>query len=82
METRQNNRLGFERRRSCRDRARACHSQSAGEVEEVKENALSLVFINAIKQEQKQIEAQLQQINALKQFICTDHRNLEVCKAN
>ena len=58
-----------------------------GEAGEVKEKALSLVFINAFKEQQKQIEAQKeqinkqqQQINALKRFICTDHPNAEVCK--
>lgn len=59
-----------------------------GEADDVKENALSVVFINAFKQQQKQIEAQQDQINkqqqlinALKRFICTDNPEAEVCKA-
>jgi hypothetical protein len=59
-----------------------------GEADEVKGNALSVVFINAFKQQQKQIEAQQdqinkqqQQINALKRFICTENPEAEVCKA-
>jgi hypothetical protein len=49
-----------------------------GEVEDLKENSLDLVFINAFREQQKQLEAlqeqvrrQQQQIDALKKLICS-----------
>jgi len=49
-----------------------------GEIEDLKENSLDLVFINAFREQQKQLEAlqeqvrrQQQQIDALKKLICS-----------
>jgi hypothetical protein len=58
-----------------------------GEIEDVRENSLSVVFINAIKEQQKQIEEQAarikqqqQQIEALKLLVCVANREAEVCR--
>ena len=60
---------------------------SKGEIEGVKYANLSVVFINAFKEQQAQIEAQKeqiqkqqQQIDALRKLICTDRPNADVCK--
>lgn len=58
-----------------------------GEVEDLKENSLSTLFINAIKEQQKQIETQAEQIkrqqaqiDALKKIVCQSNPQADVCK--
>jgi hemoglobin-like flavoprotein len=58
-----------------------------GEVEGVKYDRLGVVLINAVKQQQSQIEAQqklledqAQQIELLKQLVCSQNPNAEICK--
>ena len=46
---------------------------SKGEIEGVKYANLSVLFINAIKQQQ-------QQIDLLKKIVCLDHPDAEICK--
>lgn len=63
-----------------------------GEVEDVKERSLNVLFINAIKEQQAQIKQQQQEIetlkkrqqeiDALKALLCTDHPTATVCKSN
>jgi Chaperone of endosialidase len=50
------------------------------EVEGVKYDRLSVVFVNAFKEQQTQIEAQQSQIKNLKELICLDHPNADVCQ--
>jgi len=59
----------------------------AGQVEGVKYDRFSTVFVNAFKEQQTQIEQQQEQIkkqqtqiDALKKLICADHPNAEVCR--
>jgi hypothetical protein len=59
-----------------------------GEVADLKENSLDVVFINAFKEQQKQLEAQQelirlqqQQIDALKKLICSTNPQADLCKA-
>jgi len=51
-----------------------------GEIEGVKYDRISVVLINAVKEQQRTIERQQQQIHALKKLICASHGNAEVCK--
>src|SRR5262245_20373544 len=58
-----------------------------GEVEDVKENSLDLVFINAFKEQQKQLEAQQEQIrrqqiqiDAMRKLICSTNPQADFCK--
>lgn len=58
-----------------------------GEIEDVKEGSLNVLFINAFKEQQSQIEAQAaqikqqqQQIDALKNLVCAMSREAEICK--
>jgi hypothetical protein len=51
-----------------------------GEIEGVKYNQLSAVFVNAIKAQQAQIERQQVQIDALKGLVCQSHRDADVCQ--
>ena len=51
-----------------------------GEVEDVKEGSLNLLLINAVEEQQKQFEAQQQQIDALKKLICAANPKAEVCR--
>ncbi len=58
-----------------------------GEVEGVKYDRLSTVFVNAFKEQQTQIEQQQKQlgqqqiqIESLKKLICLDHPNADVCQ--
>ncbi len=60
---------------------------STGEVEGVKYDRLSVVFVNAVKEQQSQIEvlekqtqSQQKQIEALTQALCSLKPDLEVCK--
>jgi hypothetical protein len=58
-----------------------------GEVEDVKENSLDLVFINAFKEQQKQLESQQEQIrrqqiqiDAMRKLICSTNPQADFCK--
>lgn len=51
-----------------------------GEILKVSESALDAVFINAIKEQQKQIEAQKNEIAALKKLVCASNRDAATCK--
>ncbi|MEP6902890.1 MAG: tail fiber domain-containing protein, partial [Actinomycetota bacterium] len=51
-----------------------------GEVEGVKYDRLSVVFVNAFKEQQKQIEQQQIQIESLKKLICLDHPDGDICQ--
>ena len=60
---------------------------SAGEVQGVKYDQLSVVLINAVKQQQEQIERQEEQIKkqqslieGLKRLVCRDNPNADVCR--
>ena len=50
-----------------------------GEVEGVKYDRLSVVFVNAFKEQQAQIEQQQNLIQDLKKLICADHPDADVC---
>ncbi len=59
-----------------------------GEVEGVKYDRLSVVFVNAFKvqqsqigEQQKQLEQQRIEIENLKKLICLDHPNADICQA-
>jgi hypothetical protein len=58
-----------------------------GEIEGVKYNQLSAVFVNAIRDQQAQIERQQQEIRqqqeslaALKAVVCQSHPDADVCR--
>jgi hypothetical protein len=51
-----------------------------GHVEDLKEGSLNPLFINAFKEQQKQIEAQQAQIDALKKLVCQSNPQADVCK--
>lgn len=58
-----------------------------GEVEDVKESSLNLLLINAVKEQQvqiekqeKQIRAQQQQIDSLKKLVCQSNPQAEICR--
>ena len=51
-----------------------------GEIEGVKYDHLNVVIINAIKQQQKIIESQQRQIDALKKLTCLHHKKALTCK--
>jgi hypothetical protein len=58
-----------------------------GQVEGVKYDRLSTVFVNAFKEQQTQIEQQEEQItkqqtqiDQLKKLVCADHPGAEICK--
>lgn len=60
-----------------------------GEVDRISENALTVVLINAVKQQQKQIESQerqlkeqQRQIELLRNFVCSLDREATICKEN
>ena len=52
---------------------------NAGEVQDIKENTLNLVLINAVKEQQKLIENQQKQIDELKKLVCATNSQAEVC---
>jgi hypothetical protein len=54
-------------------------SDDEGETKNVKEGSLTVLFINAIKEQQAQIKRQQQQIDALKKLVCA-HPNAEACR--
>ncbi len=51
-----------------------------GEIEGVKYEKLATVLVNAVKEQQAQIEAQRRQIDALKKLMCGQNPDAEVCK--
>ncbi len=51
-----------------------------GKIEDLKKGSLDVLFINAFKEQQKQIEAQQRQIDALKKLVCQLNPQTEVCK--
>jgi hypothetical protein len=51
-----------------------------GDVEGVKYDRLSVVFVNAIKEQQAQIERQQKQIDELKKLVCRSYPTAEACK--
>ena len=51
-----------------------------GEISKVSESSLNVVLINAVKQQQEQIEAQAAQIAALKRLVCAMNKEAEICK--
>ena len=51
-----------------------------GQVEGVKYDRIGVVLVNAIKEQQAQIEAQQKQIEALTLALCSLKPDLEVCK--
>ncbi len=62
-------------------------SNEAGEIEGVKYKLFSVVFVNAIKEQQTQIERQQtqierqqKQIDALTRLVCSQNPQAEICK--
>ncbi len=53
---------------------------SNGQVEGVKYDRIGVVLVNAVKEQQAQIERQQLQIDALTELICTSHASASVCK--
>jgi hypothetical protein len=53
---------------------------SKGEAEGVKYDRLSVLFVNAIREQQTQIEAQQKQIEGLRRLVCAESPSAEVCK--
>lgn len=51
-----------------------------GEILKVNENSVNAVLINAVKEQQKQLEAQQKEIDALKKLLCRTNSAAEVCK--
>lgn len=51
-----------------------------GEIEGVKYDRLSVVFVNAFKEQQALIERQQQQINALTRLVCRSKPRADLCK--
>lgn len=51
-----------------------------GEVEGVKYDRIGVVLVNAVKEQQKQIESQQRQIDELKAVICSKDAALSICK--
>ena len=52
-----------------------------GEVEGVKYDRLSVVFVNAFKEQQAQIANQQKQINAFRSLVCSRNRRAKVCRS-
>lgn len=50
-----------------------------GEIEGVKYDRLSVVFVNAIKEQQEQIEKLQQEIDLLKRIVCLQNPELKLC---
>lgn len=55
-------------------------SSESGELQGVKYRQLGIIFVNAIKQQQIQIEDQRQQIEALTRLVCSQNRQAEICR--
>jgi hypothetical protein len=50
------------------------------QVERVKYDRIGVVLINAVKEQQAQIEQQKEQLNALKKLVCRTHSRAAVCR--
>jgi len=51
-----------------------------GQVEGVKYDRVSIVLVNAIKEQQEQIKQQQSEIESLKKLVCQDHPRASACK--
>ena len=51
-----------------------------GEIKGVKYDRLNVVFINAFKEQQKLIEIQRREIDALRKLVCRSNRRAEICR--
>jgi len=51
-----------------------------GEIEGVKYDRVAVVLINAVKEQQAQIERQQAEINSLRKLVCSSRRHARVCK--
>lgn len=51
-----------------------------GEIEGVKYNQLSAVFVNAFREQQQMIDRQQKQITGLRLLVCRNHRHAAVCR--
>ncbi len=72
--------LGFAAEEVATVEPRLVTHNSKGEIEGVKYDRLTAVVVNAIKQQQTQIEQQQAQIQSLKKLVCRNHRNASACK--
>lgn len=57
-------------------------SYKDGQVEGVKYNRVGVVLVNAVKEQQAQIEALKEQVELLKKLLCTQNAREELCKSN
>ena len=62
---------------------------ATGEIEGVKYDRISVVLLNAVKEQQKQIDTQAAQIrrqqadiDALREALCSDQKSLDICKTS
>jgi hypothetical protein len=55
-------------------------TNAKGEIEGVKYDRLSVVFVNAFREQQKQIEEQAKSIDALRRYICAKDKNAPFCE--
>jgi hypothetical protein len=53
---------------------------SKGEVEGVKYDRITAVLVNAVKEQQEQIKRQQNEIESLKQLVCSRNRRAPACK--
>lgn len=51
-----------------------------GQIEGVKYDRVSIVLVNAIKEQQEQIKQQQSEIESLKKLVCQDHPGTSVCR--
>lgn len=51
-----------------------------GEIEGVKYDRVAVVLINAVKEQQAQIERQQAEINSLRKLVCSSRRHARICK--
>jgi len=51
-----------------------------GQIEGVKYDRVSIVLVNAVKEQQKIIESQQKQIDALTALVCAENKTAKICK--
>src|SRR5262249_36728560 len=51
-----------------------------GEVEGVKYDRIGVVLVNALQEQQRQIEVEKEMIRSLKQLVCVQNINAELCR--
>jgi hypothetical protein len=51
-----------------------------GETEGVRYDRLGVLFVNAFKEQETQIEEQRSQIESLKKLVCLEHPEAEICR--